>query len=52
MYQKSWKKVYVPVEKPYTVERFIPVEVKKEIPIEIPVHRPEKFTIIRHVWKH
>lgn len=46
------KKVYVPVEKPYTVERFIPVEVKKEIPIEIPVHRPEKFTIIRHVWKH
>ncbi|XP_063625149.1 transcription factor SPT20 homolog [Cydia splendana] len=46
------KKVYVPVEKPYTVERIVPVEVRKEIPVAIPVHKPEKLTVIRHVWKH
>ncbi|XP_061718264.1 alpha-protein kinase 1-like, partial [Cydia pomonella] len=46
------KKVFVPVEKPYTVERIVPVEVRKEIPVAIPVHKPEKLTVIRHVWKH
>ncbi|XP_047997813.1 putative mediator of RNA polymerase II transcription subunit 12 [Leguminivora glycinivorella] len=46
------KKVFVPVDKPYTVERIVPVEVRKEIPFAIPVHKPEKLTLIRHVWKH
>ncbi|KAG7302187.1 hypothetical protein JYU34_013660 [Plutella xylostella] len=46
------KKVYVHINKPYTVDRFVPYEVKKEIPVEVPLYRPQKFTILRHVWKN
>lgn len=45
------KKVYYKVEKPVPVEKTVHVEVTKEIPVEIPVYKPEKLTILRHVWK-
>ncbi|XP_053608766.1 probable serine/threonine-protein kinase kinX [Plodia interpunctella] len=46
------KKVYVKVDQPYLVEKVVPVEVRKEIPVHIPIHKPQKLTILRHVWEH
>lgn len=46
------KNVFVNVDKPYFVKKIVPVEIQKEIPVEIPIHKPQKLSIIRHIWEH
>ncbi|XP_013196699.1 probable serine/threonine-protein kinase kinX [Amyelois transitella] len=46
------KNVYFKVDKPFIVEKVVPVEVRKEIPVHIPIHKPQKLTILRHIWEH
>lgn len=46
------RKIYVKVDKPYTVERIVPIQIKKEIPVEVPLYKPEKLTILKHIWQH
>lgn len=38
--------------KPYLVERIVPIEIKRETPAGAPFRRPERLTVLRHVWEH
>ncbi|GBP96630.1 hypothetical protein EVAR_69732_1 [Eumeta japonica] len=46
------KKVFYRVNRPVPVEKKVPFEIKKEVPVPVQVYKPQKFTIVRHIWDH